>query len=189
MTETWLLAALWLGLALVATLLSIWLRVATALSEIVVGTVAQLNIGATLGTALLHTDDSWIKFLSGTGAIVLTFLAGCGGAVSIPLAHRSTSKNGSKMNQVARICIVIVLTTVLIGCVTAAPRADQVKFTNNLADVSACTEVGNISAEEMNSFDPHVARNVAVGWSANVVFRTRAGGVAYRCGNAAVPGQ
>ena len=76
MTETWLLAALWLGLALVATLLSIWLRIATALSEIVVGTVAQLIIGATLGTALLHTDDSWIKFLSGTGAIVLTFLAG-----------------------------------------------------------------------------------------------------------------
>lgn len=31
MTETWLLAALWLGLALIATLLSIWLRVATAL--------------------------------------------------------------------------------------------------------------------------------------------------------------
>jgi glutathione-regulated potassium-efflux system ancillary protein KefC len=76
MTETWLLAALWLSLALVATLLSIWLRVATALSEIVVGTVAQLIIGATIGTALLHTDDSWIKFLSGTGAIVLTFLAG-----------------------------------------------------------------------------------------------------------------
>ncbi len=76
MTETWLLASLWLALALVATLLSIWLRVATALSEIVVGTVAQLIIGATLGTALLHTDDSWIKFLSGTGAIVLTFLAG-----------------------------------------------------------------------------------------------------------------
>lgn len=76
MTETWLLAALWIGLALVATLLSIWLRIATALSEIVVGTVAQLIIGATLGTALLHTDDSWIKFLAGTGAIVLTFLAG-----------------------------------------------------------------------------------------------------------------
>ncbi len=76
MTEIWLQAALWLGLALIATLISIWLRVATALSEIVVGTVAQLIIGATLGTALLHTDDSWIRFLAGTGAIVLTFLAG-----------------------------------------------------------------------------------------------------------------
>jgi Kef-type K+ transport system membrane component KefB len=76
MTAVWGLAALWLGLALLATLLSIWLRVATALSEIVVGTVAQLVIGATLGATLLHTDESWIKFVSGTGAIVLTFLAG-----------------------------------------------------------------------------------------------------------------
>jgi glutathione-regulated potassium-efflux system ancillary protein KefC len=76
MTDVWAEAALWLGLALVATLLSIWLRIATALSEIVVGTVAQLIIGAIIGTALLHTDESWIKFVSGTGAIVLTFLAG-----------------------------------------------------------------------------------------------------------------
>jgi hypothetical protein len=43
----------WLGLALVATLLSIWLRVATALSEIVVGTVAQLLIAVSGGAALL----------------------------------------------------------------------------------------------------------------------------------------
>ena len=76
MTETWTLAALWLGLALVATLLSIWLRFATALSEIVVGTIAQLVIGAAIGTAALGTSEPWIKFLSGTGAIVLTFLAG-----------------------------------------------------------------------------------------------------------------
>jgi glutathione-regulated potassium-efflux system ancillary protein KefC len=76
MTETWALAALWLGLALAATLLSIWLRVATALSEIVVGTIAQLFIGAAVGTAALGAGESWIKFVSGTGAIVLTFLAG-----------------------------------------------------------------------------------------------------------------
>jgi glutathione-regulated potassium-efflux system ancillary protein KefC len=76
MTETWALAALWLGLALVATLVSIWLRVATALSEIVVGTIAQLVIGALVGTAVIGADQGWIKFLSGAGAIVLTFLAG-----------------------------------------------------------------------------------------------------------------
>src|SRR5499427_8334055 len=76
MTETWALAALWLGLALAATLLSIWLRVATALSEIVVGTIAQLVIGALAGGAALGGSEGWIKFLSGTGAIVLTFLAG-----------------------------------------------------------------------------------------------------------------
>jgi glutathione-regulated potassium-efflux system ancillary protein KefC len=76
MTEIWGQAALWLGLALLASLLSIWLRVATALSEIVVGTVAQLLIGAALGGALLAGDATWIKFLSGAGAILLTFLAG-----------------------------------------------------------------------------------------------------------------
>ncbi len=76
MTETWLLATLWLGMALLATLLSIWLGIATALSEIVVGTVAQLVIGALLGSAILGANDPWIKFLSGTGAIILTFLAG-----------------------------------------------------------------------------------------------------------------
>jgi Kef-type K+ transport system membrane component KefB len=76
MTEIWAQAALWLGLALIATLFSIWLRIATALSEIVVGTVAQLVIGAAVGTAILGADATWIKFLSGTGAIVLTFLAG-----------------------------------------------------------------------------------------------------------------
>jgi Kef-type K+ transport system membrane component KefB len=76
MTEIWGQAALWLVLALVATLASVWLRIATALSEIVVGTIAQLFIGAALGGALLTGDATWIKFLSGAGAILLTFLAG-----------------------------------------------------------------------------------------------------------------
>jgi len=67
---------LWLGLALIASLVSIWLRISTALSEIVVGTIAQLIIGAAIGSAILGTDETWIKFLSGLGAIVLTFLAG-----------------------------------------------------------------------------------------------------------------
>lgn len=76
MTETWALAALWLGLALAATLISIWFRIATALSEIVVGTIAQLIIGALIGSAALGVGESWVTFLSGTGAVVLTFLAG-----------------------------------------------------------------------------------------------------------------
>ncbi|WP_428938978.1 cation:proton antiporter [Fontivita pretiosa] len=82
MTHVWFQASLWLGLALIATLLSIWFRVATALSEIIVGTVAQLVIGAVFASGLipgiagLGSDESWVRFLSGTGAIVLTFLAG-----------------------------------------------------------------------------------------------------------------
>lgn len=72
MTETYALAALWIGLALAAALASIWLRVATALSEILIGTLA----GAVLGAATLGADQGWIKFLAGAGAILLTFLAG-----------------------------------------------------------------------------------------------------------------
>lgn len=76
MTEIWFQAALWLGLALVAMLLSIYLRKATALSEIVVGTIPQLFIGALLGATVLAGNSRWIQFLSGAGAILLTFLAG-----------------------------------------------------------------------------------------------------------------
>jgi Kef-type K+ transport system membrane component KefB len=76
MENTWFLAALWVGLALVATLLAIWFRVSTALSEIVVGTVAQLIIGVIIGGTGLGAQTPWVGFLAGTGAIVLTFLAG-----------------------------------------------------------------------------------------------------------------
>ena len=76
MDNTWFLAALWTGLALVATLLAIWFKVSTALSEIVVGTVAQLIVVVLIGGAGLGAQTPWIGFLAGTGAIVLTFLAG-----------------------------------------------------------------------------------------------------------------
>src|SRR5271157_5303859 len=76
MEQVWFGAALWLLLALVAVLAANWLRVSTALSEIVVGTVAQLVIGALAGSNALGAKAPWIAFLAGTGAIVLTFLAG-----------------------------------------------------------------------------------------------------------------
>jgi glutathione-regulated potassium-efflux system ancillary protein KefC len=76
MMNTWVLSALWVGLALVATLIAIWFRMSTALSEIVVGTVAQLIIGAAFARGGLLGNTEWITFLAGTGAIVLTFLAG-----------------------------------------------------------------------------------------------------------------
>jgi glutathione-regulated potassium-efflux system ancillary protein KefC len=75
-TQVWTLAAIWIGLALLATLLAIVFRISTALSEIVIGTVAQLVIGGFAGGAALGAKAPWITFLSGTGAIVLTFLAG-----------------------------------------------------------------------------------------------------------------
>src|SRR5437870_4381943 len=76
MENVWFLAAVWVGLALVATLLAIWFKISTALSEIVVGTVAQLIIGIIVGHNALGSSTAWVSFLAGTGAIVLTFLAG-----------------------------------------------------------------------------------------------------------------
>ena len=79
MANTWALCALWVGLALAATLLAIWFKISTALSEIVVGTVAQLVIGVFL-TGLfgfaqggLAGNTQWITFLAGTGAIAVSY--------------------------------------------------------------------------------------------------------------------
>ena len=76
MEQVWLTAALWFLLALIAVLLAGWLRIATALSEIVIGTAAQLILGVTIGAEALGVKAPWITFLAGTGAIMLTFLAG-----------------------------------------------------------------------------------------------------------------
>jgi glutathione-regulated potassium-efflux system ancillary protein KefC len=76
MTAVWELFTLWVALALIASLLSVWLRVSTALTEICVGTAAQLILGAIFGASVLGSDEGWIKFLAGIGAIMLTFLAG-----------------------------------------------------------------------------------------------------------------
>jgi Kef-type K+ transport system membrane component KefB len=92
MTDVWALAALWLSLAVIATLLAVWFRVSTALTEIVVGTAAQFVLGGLIGADILGVNDSWIKFLAGLGAIVLTFLAG---AEQDPVVFRQNWKEAS----------------------------------------------------------------------------------------------
>ena len=97
MHEVWGMAALWIGLALIAVLLSTWFRIATALSEIIVGVIAQLIMVALLGTTL-GSDQPWIKFLAGTGAIVLTFLAG---AELDPVVFKAKWKEASAIGFVS----------------------------------------------------------------------------------------
>ena len=63
-----LIAALWVGLALIASLLSIRLGISVALIEIGVGVIGGNFLG-------LHTTP-WIDYLASFGAILLTFLAG-----------------------------------------------------------------------------------------------------------------
>jgi Kef-type K+ transport system membrane component KefB len=68
MELTWQVAAVWIGLALTASLISIRIGVSVALVEIVVGTVG--------GNLLDLRLTPWINFLAGFGSIMLTFLAG-----------------------------------------------------------------------------------------------------------------
>jgi Kef-type K+ transport system membrane component KefB len=68
MTNVWLDSALWLGLALAASLISVRVAISVALIEIVVGAIAGNIVG-------LHITE-WVNFLAGFGAILLTFLAG-----------------------------------------------------------------------------------------------------------------
>ena len=76
MENVWFAAALWVGLALVAAWLGIWLKISTALTEIVVGTGAALVLNAVFGADVLNPKAPWLVFLAGAGSILLTFLAG-----------------------------------------------------------------------------------------------------------------
>jgi Kef-type K+ transport system membrane component KefB len=68
MENVWLASALWLGLALIASMLSIWVAMSVALTEIVVGAIGGNLVGLPLAP--------WVNYLAGFGAILLTFLAG-----------------------------------------------------------------------------------------------------------------
>ena len=98
MTSVWTLAALWFALALFASLCSIYFRVSTALSEIIVGTGAQWALGTLIGAAVLGADEPWIKFLAGAGAIMLTFLAG---AELDPVVFRQKWKEATAVGVVS----------------------------------------------------------------------------------------
>ena len=70
----WYVAAIWMGLAFIASLISIRLGISVALIEIVVGVIVG-NIHFHGGQHILQTTD-WINFLAMLGSGVLTFLAG-----------------------------------------------------------------------------------------------------------------
>ena len=67
--NVWFVAAIWMGLALLASLVSIRTGISVALIEILIGMLA--------GNFLhLHASNEWINFLALLGSGVLTFLAG-----------------------------------------------------------------------------------------------------------------
>jgi Kef-type K+ transport system membrane component KefB len=65
----WFIATIWMGLAFVASLISIRLGISVALVEIFVGIFAGNFLG-------IHQTTQWIDFLAMLGSGVLTFLAG-----------------------------------------------------------------------------------------------------------------
>src|SRR5260370_13052014 len=67
--NVWFVAAIWMALALVASLISIRIGISVALIEIFIGVLA--------GNFLhLTASNEWINFLALLGSGVLTFLAG-----------------------------------------------------------------------------------------------------------------
>jgi Kef-type K+ transport system membrane component KefB len=68
MDNLWLASAVWIALALAASLISIRLALSVALIEIMVGALGGNLIGLPL--------TPWVNYLAGFGAILLTFLAG-----------------------------------------------------------------------------------------------------------------
>jgi len=68
MDNLWLTSAVWIGLALASSLISIRLALSVALIEIMVGALGGNLIGLPL--------TPWVNYLAGFGAILLTFLAG-----------------------------------------------------------------------------------------------------------------
>jgi len=65
----WFIAAIWMGLAFIASLISIRTGISVALVEILVGVVAGNFLG-------IHETTEWINFLAMVGSGILTFLAG-----------------------------------------------------------------------------------------------------------------
>jgi Kef-type K+ transport system membrane component KefB len=68
MEQLWGAALIWIGLALVSSLISLRIGISVALVELVVGITA--------GNLYRPHINEWVNFLASFGAIVLTFLAG-----------------------------------------------------------------------------------------------------------------
>jgi Kef-type K+ transport system membrane component KefB len=76
MFDAYLTAAIWLGLAIVATILASRLKISMALMEIMVGALAGYLVVRYFGESALSPNADWLRFVAGAGAILLTFLAG-----------------------------------------------------------------------------------------------------------------
>lgn len=68
MDNIWFQSALWMALAFIAAIGSLFITISAALFEIVIGAIAGNTVGLPL--------TPWINYIAAFGAVVLTFLAG-----------------------------------------------------------------------------------------------------------------
>ena len=76
MESMFFIAALWLALAVAATIIAYHLKMSIALIEICVGVAAGFFANHFFGQNSLGNNQEWLRFLASTGAVLLTFLAG-----------------------------------------------------------------------------------------------------------------
>jgi len=76
MERIYAIAALWLGLGVLSTIIAYHIRVSIALVEICVGIAAATIANHFFGPNSLGSNFEWLRFLAGAGAVLLTFLAG-----------------------------------------------------------------------------------------------------------------
>lgn len=76
MEHIFIIASLWLGLAVFSAIIAYHLRVSIALVEICVGVVAAAAAGYLGKADALGSNSEWLRFLAASGAVLLTFLAG-----------------------------------------------------------------------------------------------------------------
>jgi len=76
MEQIYIIASVWLGLAVVSAVIAHHLRISIALVEIIIGMFAATAINHYWGAGSFGNDLEWIRFLASAGAVLLTFLAG-----------------------------------------------------------------------------------------------------------------
>jgi len=76
MEQVYVVATVWLALAVISAIIAYHLRVAIALVEICVGVIIAAIAGYLGKTELLGANSEWLRFLASAGAVLLTFLAG-----------------------------------------------------------------------------------------------------------------
>jgi glutathione-regulated potassium-efflux system ancillary protein KefC len=76
MEHLFIIATVWLGLAVIAAIIAYHLRISIALVEICVGVAAGALAGLLDKPDSMGSNVEWLRFLASSGAILLTFLAG-----------------------------------------------------------------------------------------------------------------